>query len=596
MPLPPHCVRVVAIAGLSAALGCGPGGEPVAALRDGDLQGVIAVFDGGRICAAAVDLAVLALPPDQRLPEDGDFAAWHAGIVRRLALQRIVTDDALSSGLDREVDLVAWRTELQRQVVTALYAERHLPVVEGPDRGELRTYYERHVDRLRRREQRLVYHIFRRLPPQGDRSGLLHELGELRAQIMAGASFTQLAAERSESESRHRQGLLGWIERGDLQPEVDQIVFELEVGAVSQPVPAAGGAHLFLVREAVADETLAFADIEPVLRRQLLAQRRETTLMARVGKELPADSFVPGPEDLLRILSADDPATVVLRIGGFTLRLDALERRLAAVRYHTGLHVAPRSLLMSSILRRELIYQYCVRSGFVAEPEVADRLAKRVAAAMEQAFLRRRLLAEITAEEDRLRAYHRLHQKRFSEPLRLRLRRLSLPLNSEANARMATLEARHPELDHGATALEQLAAELGGELEELGWLTLQELSASSPRAAQAALELEPGSYSPPFRSESRLELIQLQERREPVPLPFREVRDRVAEDYLLHRGQEVYARLESRLLAGAGFELIERSLDVLTAPAEAGAAYGEEGKPCRPTRESRDTASDPVGR
>ena len=64
------------------------------------------------------------------------------------------------------------------------------------------------------------------------------------AELANGLEFADLAGEYSECPSAQDGGQLGEFGRGDMVPEFDEVVFELEVGDTSGVVETAFGYHL----------------------------------------------------------------------------------------------------------------------------------------------------------------------------------------------------------------------------------------------------------------------------------------------------------------------------------------------------------------
>src|SRR5207342_3568837 len=62
-------------------------------------------------------------------------------------------------------------------------------------------------------------------------------IGELRA----GALFSAVAAQFSQTQSALEGGELGWVQPDRLDPQVARLVVEMPVGAVSNPVKVPGG-------------------------------------------------------------------------------------------------------------------------------------------------------------------------------------------------------------------------------------------------------------------------------------------------------------------------------------------------------------------
>ena len=72
----------------------------------------------------------------------------------------------------------------------------------------------------------------------------LERIQMVAAELVNGLDFTDLAGEYSECPSGKDGGSLGTFGRGDLVPEFDDAVFDLEVGMTSEVIETAFGYHL----------------------------------------------------------------------------------------------------------------------------------------------------------------------------------------------------------------------------------------------------------------------------------------------------------------------------------------------------------------
>ena len=72
---------------------------------------------------------------------------------------------------------------------------------------------------------------------------------DLKKQIEAGASFSELASKHSLCPSGKKGGDLGEFSQGQMVREFDEIVFSKEVGKTHGPVKTQFGYHLILIEK-----------------------------------------------------------------------------------------------------------------------------------------------------------------------------------------------------------------------------------------------------------------------------------------------------------------------------------------------------------
>ncbi|MCP4657840.1 MAG: hypothetical protein GY856_20730, partial [bacterium] len=424
---------------------------------------------------------------------------------------------------------------------------------EPPTEAELRAYYDEHVDARQRHARRMVYHLFKRYRPDGTRDEVKAEVEALRRRIVGGESFSALAAAHSDSELRHLDGMLGLVERGQLAPELDEIVFSLEENVPSEPITTGDGVHLFLVKLAVEAKEFTFDELRGQAAQAIRARKSEE-LVARLVDEGRADVdvYAAGDEELRALVVGDDPDAPVLRVGDYELRVAGFRTLLLrAARRLGGEGAGFPVAYLKRLKQRELIYQRLVRDQRLDAAEVERRLDRRRDQELAGWALEKRLARFPEERPERLHAHYESNKMRFSTPLELDIRRLIVPLGDDPGALMVRLEAARAVLDAGTVEFDALAAELGGRVEDLGWTTLAELRRIEPKAVIFAGRLVAGRHCAPYRSPAGLEILEVTGRRDPAAQPFAEVSDRVREDFLRSYAQELVAELAEELLAQA---------------------------------------------
>jgi peptidyl-prolyl cis-trans isomerase SurA len=72
---------------------------------------------------------------------------------------------------------------------------------------------------------------------------------DLSAQLQNGAPFASIARQFSQSPSAAQGGDIGWVNDGQLAPELNSVLQKLPVGGVSQPVRSIGGYYILGLRD-----------------------------------------------------------------------------------------------------------------------------------------------------------------------------------------------------------------------------------------------------------------------------------------------------------------------------------------------------------
>ena len=109
---------------------------------------------------------------------------------------------------------------------------------------------------------------------------------EILAKINAGEiSFEQAAMENSSCPSKANGGNLGDFGRGQMVPEFDTAVFNMEVGEISKtPVKTQFGDHLIKLNEKKAAEAMPFAEIAPEIKDALLQEKRRAAYESKINQ------------------------------------------------------------------------------------------------------------------------------------------------------------------------------------------------------------------------------------------------------------------------------------------------------------------------
>jgi peptidyl-prolyl cis-trans isomerase C len=125
---------------------------------------------------------------------------------------------------------------------------------------------------------------------------------ELRAKIVAGADFAQLAKENStDPGSKDQGGMLGYFTKGQMVPEFDEAAFKMQKGEVSEPIKTNFGWHIIKLEDRRRKEPPPFDSVKDTIMNSL-AVRKAQDKAVELRKQASIDYVDP---DIKKQVEAD---------------------------------------------------------------------------------------------------------------------------------------------------------------------------------------------------------------------------------------------------------------------------------------------------
>lgn len=149
--------------------------------------------------------------------------------------------------------------------------------------GTLESYYEGRKAGYTTPEQRRVRHIL--IADEEGGSEALARADELRARILAGEAFEDVARESSDDPgSAESGGDLGYGGQGIWVPPFEQAAFSLGIGELSEPVQSDFGFHLIRVEDIRESRTRTFDEVREELEREYRTEQAEQLYFEQVER------------------------------------------------------------------------------------------------------------------------------------------------------------------------------------------------------------------------------------------------------------------------------------------------------------------------
>ena len=200
---------------------------------------------------------------------------------RRVVLEQLIGNkllmlDAKRNLFEAEPAFKAQLARLKDNLLANYAAEKVIGAVTVSDK-EARDFYDANLEKFVADESVNASHIL------VDNEELAREL--INKITAEGASFEALAAEYSSCPSKANGGNLGDFGKGQMVPEFDKAVFEMQVGEVSaEPVATQFGYHVIKLNSKTEAQTMPFEQLAEDIKRALLAEKQQKAYESKINQ------------------------------------------------------------------------------------------------------------------------------------------------------------------------------------------------------------------------------------------------------------------------------------------------------------------------
>ncbi len=134
--------------------------------------------------------------------------------------------------------LADYRSEAKKDIIIEKLLDSQVYSRVRVTRAQVEAYLRENGKKLRKEKRLRVRQIVVESP---------REAGEILSELKSGADFATLAGKWSLSPDAAVGGDLGWVERGEMPPEFESVIWRLKKGATSGIIKTLYGYHIFRV-------------------------------------------------------------------------------------------------------------------------------------------------------------------------------------------------------------------------------------------------------------------------------------------------------------------------------------------------------------
>ncbi len=195
------------------------------------------------------------------------------GIASRYASREEFLSDLARNNLNEGLLRTALYRDLMFDAVMARVAADSIEISEL----DILLFYEAHWEQFARPQTRVARHILVTVNPEfpdNTRKKAKQRISLIQKRLAANpGGFAELARRYSECPSALEGGRLGRLPQGKLYPELDEVLFELPEGGISDIVETELGLHLLYCEKIYLPRTAPLSEAHPKIRK-IMEQRQ----------------------------------------------------------------------------------------------------------------------------------------------------------------------------------------------------------------------------------------------------------------------------------------------------------------------------------
>ena len=186
------------------------------------------------------------------------------------AKKRFASNEMFEQALDAQrISLKELKVKFKEQLMSRKLIDQKVGSKIFITPNEVVEYYNSHTKDFSKPEEIRVSNILIKPKENVKVEKTVELVLEISKRLKAGSDFAELAKIYSEGPGARDGGAMGYVKRGDLLPEIENVFFGMKEGEVSEMIRTKIGYHFFRVDEKKGAEAVSMADarrpIEEVL-------------------------------------------------------------------------------------------------------------------------------------------------------------------------------------------------------------------------------------------------------------------------------------------------------------------------------------------
>lgn len=202
----------------------------------------------------------------EEVPEDYKLQLDKSLVLDQMISEKLLIQEAKYMGLEEDNDVLEQIKKITEQILVQVLIEREILDKIKVNDEEVLEYYEQNKDSFTEKEQVHLYNILLETE---------EEAQDVLEQLKAGGDFSEIAIEKSAGPSATQGGDLGYLTRGTIIPEIEEVVFALELEELSEVIKTDFGFHILKITEKKPETVKALEEVKEDIIQTLLPDKQK---------------------------------------------------------------------------------------------------------------------------------------------------------------------------------------------------------------------------------------------------------------------------------------------------------------------------------
>ena len=226
----------------------------------------------------------------EEVPEEYKLQLDKSMVLDQMISEKLLIQEAKNMGLEKDNDVLEQIKKMTEQILVQVLIEREILDKIDVNDEEVSEYYGQNKDNFTEKEQVHLYNIL--LESEEEAQDILE-------QLKAGGDFSEIAIEKSAGPSAAQGGDLGYLTKGTIIPEIEEVVFALELEELSEVIKTDFGFHILKITEEKPESVKTLEEVKEEIIQTLLPTKQNKAF-ENLLEELKGKAEIEINEELLK--------------------------------------------------------------------------------------------------------------------------------------------------------------------------------------------------------------------------------------------------------------------------------------------------------